>query len=229
VIDLAPLVMLTVIGALCSLDTVSVAQAMVSRPIVSATFGAAALGRPWEGIVVGAVLELFALETLPFGASRYPEWGSAGVVAGATFVAGGIDVSGSLALATLAGLGTAWIGSASMVWHRKLVAKVAGELREDLAAGSAAAVARLHISGIASDLWRGGVVTATGLLASVAVAPRVLQAWHLAYGPSVAVPVIVAVAVGTSATFRAAKGTRGAGWFLLAGAAAGAGVLAVRS
>lgn len=226
--DVASFVMLVVIGALCSLDTVSVAQAMISRPIVSATFGAAALGRPWEGLVVGAVLELFALETLPFGASRYPEWGSAGVVAGATFVAGGIDVPGSLALATLAGLGTAWMGSASMVWHRRLVAKIAGDLRDDLAAGSAAAVTRLHITGIASDLWRGGVVTATGLVAAVAVTPRILEAWRLGYGPSVAVPVIVAVAVGSSATFRAAKGTRGAGWFLLAGAAAGAGVLAVR-
>lgn len=226
--DVASFVMLVVIGALCSLDTVSVAQAMISRPIVSATFGAAALGRPWEGLVVGAVLELFALETLPFGASRYPEWGSAGVVAGATFVAGGIDVPGSLALATLAGLSTAWMGSASMVWHRRLVAKIAGDLRDDLAAGSAAAVTRLHITGIASDLWRGGVVTATGLVAAVAVTPRILEAWRLGYGPSVAVPVIVAVAVGSSATFRAAKGTRGAGWFLLAGAAAGAGVLAVR-
>ncbi|MDQ8165651.1 MAG: PTS sugar transporter subunit IIC [Gemmatimonadota bacterium] len=224
----ASFVLLVVVGALCSLDTVSVAQAMVSRPIVSATLGAAALGRPWEGLVVGAVLELFALETLPFGASRYPEWGSAGVVAGATFVAGGIDVPGSLALAILAGLGTAWIGSTSMVWHRKLVAKVAGDLRDDLAAGSAAAVTRLHITGIASDLWRGGVVTATGLVAAVAVTSHILEAWRLAYGPSVAVPVIVAVAVGMSATFRAAKGTRGAGWFLLAGAAAGAGVLGVR-
>ena len=30
-------------------------------------------------------LELIALETLPFGASRYPEWGSASVVGGAIF------------------------------------------------------------------------------------------------------------------------------------------------
>src|SRR5438270_2303688 len=31
--------------------------------------------------------EMIALDTLPFGASRYPEWGSAAVVGGALFAA----------------------------------------------------------------------------------------------------------------------------------------------
>ena len=34
---------------------------------------------------MSTVLELIALETLPVGASRYPEWGSAAVVGGALF------------------------------------------------------------------------------------------------------------------------------------------------
>ena len=38
-----------------------------------------------RGLLLGAALELIALETLPFGASRYPEWGSASVVGGAIF------------------------------------------------------------------------------------------------------------------------------------------------
>ena len=38
-----------------------------------------------SGLLVGATLELFAVETLPFGASRYPEWGSASVIGGALF------------------------------------------------------------------------------------------------------------------------------------------------
>ena len=42
-------------------------------------------GQPSSGLLVGAALELIALETLPFGASRYPEWGSAAVVGGAIF------------------------------------------------------------------------------------------------------------------------------------------------
>ena len=44
-IGLAHFLLLTGVGALCSLDTVSVLQGMLSRPIVSATLGGAALGR----------------------------------------------------------------------------------------------------------------------------------------------------------------------------------------
>ena len=123
-IGLAHFLLLTGVGALCSLDPVSVLQGMLSRPIVSATLGGAALGRADLGIIAGAVMELFAIETMPFGASRYPEWGSAGVVAGASYVIGGAEVSGALAIATLLGLATAWLGSISMVWHRQAVARI---------------------------------------------------------------------------------------------------------
>ena len=55
-IGLAHFVLLTGIGALCSLDTVSVLEGMLSRPIVSATLGGAALGRPDLGIIAGVVM-----------------------------------------------------------------------------------------------------------------------------------------------------------------------------
>jgi mannose/fructose/N-acetylgalactosamine-specific phosphotransferase system component IIC len=213
--------LLLLIGTLCSLDTVSVAQVMISRPIVSATLGAAALGRPADGLIAGAVLELFALETMPFGASRYPEWGSAGVVAGATYVIGGSGAPGALAVAALMGLITAAIGSASMVWHRKGVARRAGELREELAAGSAPAVAALHASGIVSDIWRGALVTVAGLALSFLLTPRILGSWGLAYGPSIAVPVIVAVAVGGASLARSVRTAPAASWLLAGGLAAG--------
>lgn len=221
-------IMLVVAGALCSLDTVSVMQAMLARPIVSATIAAAMLGRPEDGIVVGAVLELFALETLPFGASRYPEWGSAGVVAGASYVTGGAGVAGSLAMATLAGLATAALGSTSMVWHRRLIAQMALRLRSQLDAGSGYAVTRLHISGIASDLWRGVIVTALALLIAFAVTGRVLAAWHLGYGPSVAWPVILGVAVGGATIARSARSVPRASWFFAGGAVVGLGLVFAR-
>lgn len=211
---------LVLIGALCSLDTVSVAQAMVSRPLVSGTLGGAALGRAGDGLVVGAVMELFALETLPFGASRYPEWGSAGVVAGATYVVGGARTPGSLAVAVLAGLAVAGLGSISMVWHRRFVATVAGNLRDSLAAGSGDAVTRLHITGIASDLWRGLLVTAIGLAFAFAVTARLLGSWFVAYGPSLAWPIVLATAVGAASIVRAAR-PAGALWHLTAGVAIG--------
>ena len=43
-----------------------------------------------------------------------------------------------LAIATLAGLATALLGSLSMVWHRQFVARIATTLRDRIAAGSAA-------------------------------------------------------------------------------------------
>lgn len=218
---------LVIVGALCSLDTVSVAQAMVSRPIVSATLGGAALGRAGDGIVAGAVMELFALETLPFGASRYPEWGSAGVVAGATYVLGGAGTAGALALAVLAGLAVAGLGSISMVWHRRFVATVAGNLRESLAAGSADAVARLHVTGIASDLWRGVMVTAIGLAFAFALTARLLGSWYVAYGPSLAWPLILATAVGAASLIRVAR-PAGALWYLGGGLVMGVIVVLAR-
>ena len=77
--ELLPLALL---GGVLGLDVVSFPQAMISRPLVAATVAGALVGDAIAGLLVGAALELIALETLPFGASRYPEWGSAAVVGG---------------------------------------------------------------------------------------------------------------------------------------------------
>ncbi|MEX2178650.1 MAG: PTS sugar transporter subunit IIC, partial [Gemmatimonadaceae bacterium] len=99
---------LTLLGALLGLDTVSFPQAMLSRPIVAATLGGALMGAPMGGLIIGATLELIALETLPFGASRYPEWGSAAVVGGALFASRPEQPAGGMAMAIIAALATAW-------------------------------------------------------------------------------------------------------------------------
>lgn len=220
-------VLLLIVGTMCSLDTVSVAQAMVSRPIVSATLGATALGRPADGLIAGAVMEFFALETMPFGASRHPEWGSAGVVAGAAFVLGDPATPGALAVAILMGLCTAVTGSVAMDRHRMAVARRAGELREALAAGSSQAVARLHMDSIAADALRGALVTLLGLVVSVATTPHILSSWGLPYGPSLAIPVVMAVAVGGAALTRSVRATPGAHVLLIGGLLIGATVVAV--
>lgn len=227
-IEISGIILLVLLGALCALDTVSVLQGMVSRPIVSATLAGAALGRAEDAIVVGAVLELFAIETMPFGASRYPEWGSAGVVAGTTYLVGGAGTAGSLAIATLAGLATALLGSLSMVRHRQLVARVAMILRDSIAAGSGSAVTRLHLYGIVSDFWRGAVVTAIGLALALVFAPRILGSWYLAYGPSAAWPVALAVATAAASIVRSAQGVPRASLFLAGGSAIGLGLVFAR-
>src|SRR3954447_16422801 len=81
-IDLLPIALL---GGLLGLDVVSFPQAMISRPLVAATLAGALVGDATSGLLIGATLELIALETLPFGAAKYPEWGSAATVGGALF------------------------------------------------------------------------------------------------------------------------------------------------
>jgi hypothetical protein len=115
-----------------------------------------------------------------------------------------------------------------MVGHRERVARIASAVREPVAAGSAAAITRLHVAGIVADLGRGALVASVGLLAVVALVPRMLQAWRLPYGPSVVVPIIVGVAVAASALARAARASVGAEWLLAAGVAAGALLVVLR-
>lgn len=63
----ADLMLLSALGGVLGLDTVSFPQAMLSRPIVGATLAGALLGDAAAGLLAGAALELFAVETLPFG------------------------------------------------------------------------------------------------------------------------------------------------------------------
>src|SRR5262245_5848301 len=100
-LDLLPLV---VLGALLGLDVVSFPQAMISRPIVAATLSGALLGQPGRGLAMGVALEFFALESLPFGASRYPEWGSAAVVGGALFAQSPDGTAGAMTTAAFLAL-----------------------------------------------------------------------------------------------------------------------------
>ncbi|WP_396215715.1 PTS sugar transporter subunit IIC, partial [Gemmatimonas sp.] len=85
---LVSVIPIALLAGVVGLDVVSFPQAMISRPIVGATLGGAFLGAPEAGLVCGTALECLALESLPVGASRYPEWGSASVVAGAVSAVG---------------------------------------------------------------------------------------------------------------------------------------------
>ena len=96
-IDLLPIALL---GGLLGLDVVSFPQAMISRPLVAATIAGWLIGDSATGLLVGAALELIALDTLPFGASRYPEWGSAAVVGGAIFATHPSHPAGAMEMAT---------------------------------------------------------------------------------------------------------------------------------
>jgi len=80
---LTTILVFALLGAILGLDVVSFPQAMLSRPIVASTLAGALGGSASDGLLAGVFLEMMALETLPVGASRYPEWGTASVVGGA--------------------------------------------------------------------------------------------------------------------------------------------------
>lgn len=151
------------LGAVLGLDVVSFPQAMISRPLVAATLAGALAGDPNRGVVIGAVLEMVALGTLPFGAARYPDWGTASVVGGALYASGPSVARGHLALAVLSALVAAWLSSESMVWLRKLNG------RAMRAVGAAPSDARefpavaMQVRGLLRDLARGALVTAVAL------------------------------------------------------------------
>jgi mannose/fructose/N-acetylgalactosamine-specific phosphotransferase system component IIC len=190
-VELLPLVLL---GVVCGIDMVSFPQAMLSRPIVAATAAGALTGHPGDGLLIGAVLELVALETLPFGASRYPEWGTASVVGGALF-AHQAPNAGALPLCVLAALATAMVSGSSMVVIRKLNGVLAGRMRERLDGGDRAAVMRLQIGGLMADVLRAALVTVVLLVLLRPIVAAASEAWGADATLSNAVVVGIAAAV----------------------------------
>ena len=163
---LADLMAIALLAGVLGLDVVSFPQVMISRPIVGATLGGLLFGAPFAGMVCGAALECLALEALPVGASRYPEWGSASVVAGAVGSlganVGALPRPGAFAVAVAIGIATAWLGGLTMVWHRQLIARFARPRLDRLAEGDMDTVVKLQMFGMTADLVRGA---ALGVLA----------------------------------------------------------------
>jgi len=213
---------LSLLGAVLGLDVVSFPQAMLSRPLVAATLTGALMGAPERGLLLGATLECFALETLPVGASRYPEWGSSAVVGGALVSLPGATGAGALLLAVVLTLGWAWVGGWSMVQLRRLNARWARARHEAVARGSRSTVTGLQLYGMTADLARGGVMTLLGLLLFVPVFRVGVSRWTLPEVTTRGVLMALAGIVAAGAThkvFHAVSGTR---WFMLAGLAIGA-------
>jgi len=191
---------LALLGAILGLDVVSFPQAMLSRPIVAATLAGAFAGDATVGLLVGALLELVAIETLPFGASRYPEWGSASVVAGA--VAAARPGPATLAVAVTAGLLLGWIGGVTMVWLRKLNARLARDRAAALEAGSGRTVVGLQLLGMSADLVRGGVLTFVALAALAPILGLVAARWSVPDAWSRAAVASAAAAVTAAAAWK---------------------------
>lgn len=217
-IDLVPLAML---GGVLGLDVVSFPQAMISRPLVAATFAGALVGNAATGLLVGATLELIALETLPFGASRYPEWGSASVVGGAIFAHHPDHSPGAMTLSVLAALATTWVGGWTMVKLRQLNAVWAGRNRGALEAGSRGAVIGLQLRGLTADFVRGALLTAIAYAALAPLTIMVTAIWSTDARLSRALVAGLAASVAGGAAWKIFHSTSRALWLFAAGLGVG--------
>jgi len=219
------IVILALLGGVLGLDTVSFPQAMLSRPIVGATIAGAFMGDAMAGLLIGATLELFAVDTLPFGASRYPEWGSASVIGGAFFAKAMTFEAGPLATSVLAALTVAWVGGWSMVQVRKLNAWWARGRHDAVASGSRQTVIGLQVAGLVADLFRGIILTAVGLAALHPLQLAALQSWGSDAPFSRAMVVGAAGAVSLGAAYKLFHAVPGFRWEFLIGLAGGVGLV----
>ena len=215
------------LGGVLGLDMVSFPQAMIARPLVSATLAGAFIGAPSAGLLIGVVLELIALETLPFGASRYAEWGSAGAVGGAVFAAQPTGAPGGLPMGVLAALSVAVLSSSSMVVLRKENGRYALAMRQAIDAGSSAAVTAVQVRGLIMDLLRGSIVTLVGLLVFMPLARGIVEIWQTDAVHSRALVMTIAAIVAAGAIWKIFNTAARAGWLFLVGLAVGAGILLV--
>jgi mannose/fructose/N-acetylgalactosamine-specific phosphotransferase system component IIC len=210
-------------GVVAGLDLVSVLQAMVSRPLVTGTVAGAIVGDPATGVLVGMVLELFALEVIPVGGSRYPDFGPAAVAGTAAAAHAPVaQIGPGIAL----GLLVAYVGDWSIValrrWNTGRVRAAAQALDE----GHLPTISRVQLSGLLGDSVRAGLLTAGGLALAIA-----LRRWPLldARAAHLLTAVVAGVGLATAATnsVRLVERGRGVWWFSM-GLAGGIAWIALR-
>ena len=149
-------------GTIVGLDLVSGPQALLSRPLVAGTVGGLIAGDVHAGLRVGVLLELFALDVLPVGAARYPDYGP-GTVAAAALVASAGDWARVLGLATGVALMAGMIGDWSLVRLRHQIAKSIQKRSGALALGDRGTIRRLQYASIGRDAVRSLGLTALSL------------------------------------------------------------------
>ncbi len=210
---------LLVWGTLVGLDLVTIAQVMIARPIVAGVVAGWIVGDAQSGLIVGAILELFAMEVLPFGAARYPDYGL-GAVAASVTAAGAPDVFG-IGIAVAVGLVIAYLGEMSIQFVRQRNTLDIQRHRDAIDSGDVRVIYRLHRRGVLRDFGRAASLTAGGLILAAAVSATIPITLRGAVVLSA-----VAIGVGLGTTFvsgvRIARDAR-RGWiWLVSGLVAGA-------
>jgi mannose/fructose/N-acetylgalactosamine-specific phosphotransferase system component IIC len=197
----------TAVGVLVGVDLVSVPQAMIARPLVAAFVGGALMGHPATGLLVGVLLELFALESLPVGAARYPDWGPPAVATGALVAerAGtpmGAEIWPTLLAAVLVAALAAAIGSWSMALVRHANGAAIRRHADRLERGDPRALIALQAGGFVRDCARSALLTVLTLLPGGAVIGVLSDWWRAPAGVAEGVVLAVALGAGACSTWR---------------------------
>jgi PTS system mannose-specific IIC component len=193
-------------GTLVGLDLVSVPQAMISRPLVAGTVAGWLAGDVEAGLRIGVLFELFALDVLPVGAVRYPDYGPATVGA----VALGIGAPWELGLGVSAALGLvlAVLGGWSLQVVRRWNARAIQRRAAALAAGESSAIRWLQYGALLRDALRGFTLTLAGLV----IASTITDSVRLDRQTAVAFTLVAigsALAAAASGAFRSSgRGSR---------------------
>jgi PTS system mannose-specific IIC component len=203
-----PLAVLVAWGVVTGVDLVSFLQTMVARPLVAATVAGAILADPGSGVLVGMVLELFALEVLPVGGARYPDYGPAAVAASVVAAGGGWEMLG---LGVVVGLGVAQVGEGSVALLRRLNTRRVRQAAPGLDAGDVRTIQRVQLGGIARDALRALALTLGGI--GIALAAR---RWPPIEGRAAVLLLAVLVGIGLATAAlngrRLAQGRTGLAW-----------------
>jgi PTS system mannose-specific IIC component len=165
------LVILIAWGTLTALDLVSVPQGLLSRPLVAGSVAGWLAGDLEAGIRVGVLFECFALDVLPIGAVRYPDYGPATVVA--TALAAGAPWEFGLGPSVALGLVLAILGGWSLQYVRRWNARAIQQRAAALAAGEGSAIRLLQYGGLVRDGVRGAALTSVGLAVAAMIALHV--------------------------------------------------------
>jgi mannose/fructose/N-acetylgalactosamine-specific phosphotransferase system component IIC len=215
---------LALLGGFVGLDSTSFPQVMISRPLVAGALTGLLLGRPAEGVLIGAILEIFDLAVLPIGAARYPESGTATVAATVAFLETlpVAEATAALLLAVVFGLAWERVAGASVVLHRKLAERI-------LFAGTgpsatARTLERRHLAAMAFDFVRGVLICVGGAYIGSTILRSVAPVWAIHPRFSGASLLFTGCAV-LAASIAVFGGWREARRFFLIGAACGSMIL----
>ena len=217
-------ILLALVGAMVAIDGTSFPQVMISRPLVSGALGGLVFGRPLEGAVVGVILEVYHVGTLPIGAARHPEGGTAACAAAGGLAVAGLPAAAPEVLVTVL-LALLWerFTGRTVDLGRRLNERIVQVWRPGPDPGRE--LERRHLAAAGVDGVRGMVVTVSGALTTF-LAVRLAAAWPAESTVAAAALGIAGAAVlgGTLGVF---GGWREKGRTFLLGVACGLILLAV--